>query len=51
MKTLRLQNYRCFEDTGDIELKQITYLLGANSAGKSSFLKFFALFSSSLFSF
>ena len=48
MKTLRLQNYRCFEDTGDIELKPITYLLGANSAGKSSFLKFFALLKQSL---
>lgn len=48
MKTLRLQNYRCFEDTGNIELKPITYLLGANSAGKSSFLKFFALLKQSL---
>lgn len=48
MNTLRLQNYRCFEDTGDIELKPITYLLGANSAGKSSFLKFFALLKQSL---
>lgn len=43
METLRLKNYRCFEDTGDIRIKPITVLLGANSSGKSSFLKFFPL--------
>lgn len=43
MKSLRLKNYRCFEDTGDIDLKPITLLVGANSTGKSSFLKFFPL--------
>lgn len=43
MNTLRLKNYRCFDDTGDISLKPITLLVGANSSGKSSFLKFFPL--------
>ena len=43
METLRLKNYRCFEDTGDVKIKPITVLVGANSSGKSSFLKFFPL--------
>ena len=43
METLRLKNYRCFDDTGDIKIKPITILVGANSSGKSSFLKFFPL--------
>lgn len=43
MNTLRLKNYRCFDDTGDISLKPLTLLVGANSSGKSSFLKFFPL--------
>ncbi len=48
MEQIRLQNYRCFEDTGNISLKPITFLLGANSSGKSSFLKFFPLLKQSL---
>jgi len=48
MDKLRLRNYRCFDDTGDIELKPITLLLGANSSGKSSFIKFFPLLQQSL---
>lgn len=48
MNTLRLKNYRCFEDTGDISLKPLTLLVGANSSGKSSFLKFFPLLKQSL---
>lgn len=48
MDKLRLRNYRCFGDTGDIELKPITLLLGANSSGKSSFIKFFPLLQQSL---
>lgn len=43
MQTIKLGNYRCFEDTGIIELKPLTFLVGANSSGKSSFLKFFPL--------
>lgn len=43
METLRLKNYRKFKDTGDILIKPLTILIGANSSGKSSFLKFFPL--------
>ena len=43
MNNLRLQNYRCFEDTGDIDIRPITLFIGANSSGKSSVLKFFPL--------
>lgn len=48
MQSLRLRNYRCFADTGEITFKPINILLGANSAGKSSFLKFFPLLKQSL---
>ena len=43
MDTLRLKNYRCFDDTKEIAIKPLTLLLGSNSSGKSSFLKFFPL--------
>lgn len=43
MKSIRLKNYRCFEDTGEINFKPINILIGKNSSGKSSFLKFFPL--------
>ncbi len=48
MISLRLKNYRCFKDTGNIDIKPINILLGANSSGKSSFLKFFPLMKQSL---
>lgn len=48
MDTLRLQNYRCFRDTGNIPLKKVNLLVGANSTGKSSFLKFFPLLKQSI---
>lgn len=43
MDAIRLRNYRCFEDTNWVNLKHINLLVGANSSGKSSFLKFFPL--------
>ena len=43
MDKIRFRNYKCFEDTGDVSLKPLTFLLGANSSGKSSFLEFFPL--------
>lgn len=49
MKTIRLKNYKCFEDTGNLELKPLTFLVGSNSSGKSSFLEFFPLFQQSMF--
>jgi len=48
METLRFKNYRCFEDTGGVEIRPITVLIGANSSGKSSFLKFFPLMKQSM---
>ena len=48
MDSIRFKNYRCFEDTGDVALKPLTFLLGANSSGKSSFLEFFPLLKQSV---
>jgi predicted ATPase len=33
-----LKNYRAFKDTGDVRLKKLNVFIGANNAGKSSFL-------------
>ena len=49
MKTIRLKNYKCFQDTGNLELKPLTFLVGSNSTGKSSFLEFFPLLQQSMF--
>lgn len=43
LATLRLRNFRSLEDTGVIELRPIVVLIGQNSSGKSSFLRFFPL--------
>ena len=43
LRSLRLQNFRSLRDTGDVELRPIVLLVGANSSGKSSFLRFFPL--------
>jgi predicted ATPase len=51
MDRIRLQHYRCLEDTGYLSVKPITILVGANSSGKSSFLKYFALLKQSVSSF
>ena len=48
MDLLQLKNFRCFEDTGKIPIKPLTFLVGSNSSGKSSFLKFFPLLKQSL---
>lgn len=48
MDSLRLQNYRCFADTGTIYIKPLNFFVGANSSGKSSFLKFFPLLKQSI---
>lgn len=44
MKTIRIKNLRSLKDTGEVELKPITMLVGANSSGKSTFLRTFPLF-------
>lgn len=43
MDSIRLINYRGLEDTGTVDIKPLTFLLGANSSGKSSFLKILPL--------
>lgn len=48
LKSIRLKNFRCFDDTKDIELKPLTIFVGANSSGKSSVLKFFPLLKHSI---
>lgn len=48
MQNFRLENYRCFSDTGTIEIKPINLLIGRNSSGKSSLLKFFPLLKQSM---
>lgn len=35
---VRMRDFRCFLDTGNIEIKPITILIGENSTGKTSFL-------------
>lgn len=43
LRRLRLRNFRSLRDTGEVELRPIVLLVGANSSGKSSFLRFFPL--------
>ena len=45
---IRIQNLRSLVDTGFIEIKPLTILLGNNSSGKSTFLRSFPLFSQSV---
>ena len=39
IKTVRLTQFKAFEDTGPLEIKPITVLAGPNSGGKSSLLQ------------
>lgn len=43
MESIRIQNLRCLGDTGQIKLPPISVLVGSNSSGKSTFLRFFPL--------
>lgn len=43
MDSIRIKNLHCLADTGVIPLKDINILVGANSSGKSSFLRVFPL--------
>lgn len=45
---VRIKNLRSLADTGYIDIKPITLLLGANSSGKSTFLRSFPLFTQSV---
>ena len=48
LHSVRLQNFRSFEDTNTIELRKLNVLIGANNAGKTSFLSAVELFLRSL---
>ena len=48
MEFVRVSNLRCLADTPQIELKPVTFLVGANSSGKSTFLRLFPLLKQSL---
>lgn len=39
LKSISLENYKCFKDKTDIDIAPLTILCGANSSGKSSILK------------
>lgn len=43
MQSIEIKNLRSLKDTGRVELKPITLLVGANSSGKSTFLRTFPL--------
>ena len=43
MKAIRLESFRCLADTGFVTLRPLTLLVGKNSSGKSSFLRFLPL--------
>ncbi|WP_223643465.1 AAA family ATPase [Planococcus sp. 4-30] len=44
MDSIRIKNLRSLKDTGEVELKPLTLLVGKNSSGKSTFLRTFPLF-------
>ncbi|MEA4906928.1 MAG: AAA family ATPase [Anaerolineaceae bacterium] len=48
MDAIRITNLRSLEDTGFIDLKPITILVGQNSSGKSTFLRTFPLLRQSI---
>lgn len=48
IQSIRIQNLRSLKDTGYIKIKPLTILLGANSSGKSTFLRSFLLFAQSV---
>ncbi len=36
---IRIKNFKCLKDTGDLEIRPLTFLVGPNSSGKSSLLQ------------
>lgn len=48
MDAIRIENLRSLTDTGFVKLKPLTLLVGQNSSGKSSFLRFFPLLRQSI---
>lgn len=48
IKSVQIKNLRSIVDSGQIDIKPITVLLGANSTGKSTFLRSFPLLTQSV---
>lgn len=48
MNNVRLLNFRNIEDSSPIEMRPLTFFVGKNGAGKSSFLRLFPLLKQSL---
>lgn len=45
IESIRLKNYKAFEDTGRITIAPVTLIMGKNSSGKSSVIKLFPFIS------
>lgn len=43
MKSISIKNLRSIKDSGSLQIKPLTILLGQNSSGKSTLLRFFPL--------
>lgn len=41
ISTIRIQNFKSIRDSGDIEIRPLNVLIGANGVGKSNFISFF----------
>lgn len=48
METIRIQNLKSIIDSGEIELKDMTVVIGKNSSGKSTLLRVFPLLKQSI---
>ncbi|MFN9361538.1 MAG: AAA family ATPase, partial [Pseudanabaena sp.] len=48
LQAVRIEGLRSLTDTGFIDIKPLTILVGENSSGKSTFLRFFPLLRQSL---
>lgn len=48
MKSIRIQNLKSIIDSGDIDLKNMTVVIGKNSSGKSTLLRAFPLLKQSI---
>lgn len=48
IESVRIENLRSLIDTGFVNIKKLNILLGANSSGKSTFLRSFPLFTQSV---
>ena len=43
LKKLHIKNFKCLRDTGELEIRPLTFLVGPNSSGKSSVLQILLL--------